>query len=115
MSQQDKIATENMRKTHSEWDRKRREYKATLSTSSLNPNTRGTTFHTDLMQYVTDGDAIDDIILEYETKIKVNQQFTSQDLRDVAARCTELVAKIKKGNELQSALKMWLNVNAGNQ
>ena len=115
ISQQDKVAIENMKKTHSEWDRKRREYKGTLTASSLNPNTRDTKFHTDLQQYVADGTAIDDNILEYETKFKINQQFTTQDLRDLAARCTDLVAKIKKANELQNALKMWLNVSAGIQ
>ena len=55
-----------MRKVHSEFDRKRREFKAVLASSAGNDTTRGTPTENALMEAIAEGEKLDQNLMDME-------------------------------------------------
>jgi len=109
-TERDKVAIGNLRKTHSAWDRARREYTALVAKSKDHQNTSGCKLETDLGDAVTTGTNLDSKLLTYETKFLEGKAFTDAEIGSIAATVGQLVDIMKTNNKRAAAMKPWFKL-----
>jgi len=110
-SERDKNTIAQLRKTHSLWDRAKREYQGLVSKSKGNPNTRGTAFEVALEAAINQGSQADSTLMGYETQYLGGRAFTDEDVSNLMALTNELVDLIKTSNKKATALRPWFKVD----
>jgi len=109
-SERDKTAVANVRKTHSLWDRGKREYTALISKSKACANTQGCKFELDLEGAIKEGIKLDASLMLYETKYMEGKAFTNDDVEKMSSLATKTVELIKESNKRAAALRPWFKV-----
>ena len=111
LAKKDQAAITSVKKTHSEWDRKKREFTASLVASANCDHTRGTKFESDLKEVLSLANACDENILQYElryTTFGPGAHFSDKDIVEMAGQCKALVEHIKAGQRYSTLLKSWM-------
>ena len=67
-----------LKKNHSEWDRRRREWNGQLTKSKTNKNTKGSVVEADLRLLMDGGVAIDTALQDYENKWIAQGSFATE-------------------------------------
>ena len=98
-------ALANLRKAHSEWDRKRREFLSVLSRGRQIKETKDSLFMIQLQEQVDAGDDVDSDILSHEIQVAASASIGDDMLTECAAKCTTLAETAKKANNMSLALK----------
>ena len=106
-----KTCIKHIRLTHSQWDRTKSEWKACLTTSKLNPNTKESNIESDLAKFLTVCEKVDDIMMQFDLKHRASKKDSLSDSDIVCAgeQATELVNQIKAGQAKATALAAWFN------
>ena len=100
-------ALATLRKTHSEWDRKKREFLSMVASSRRCDATCDSKFESLLQQQIDAGTLLDAELLSMELD---HAQATPKPDAEIAAKCTKLVDTMKTGQKYMSALKTLLKV-----
>ena len=101
MPERDKVAVANLRRTHSLWDRARRDYNALVAKSEANENTQGCKFERDLKSIVQQGGPIDQNIQALESKYLCGKDFSDEEIKMGADMANSLVTFIKEEKVLR--------------
>eukprot|EP00969_Alexandrium_andersonii_P351484 15435542-Alexandrium_andersonii.AAC.1 len=111
LAKKDQVAIVSVKKTHSEWDRKKREFTASLVASENCEHTRGTKFEAELKEVISLATACDENILQYEVRYKTfapGTHFSNKDIVEMAGQCKAIVEHIKSGQRYSTLLKSWM-------
>ncbi|CAK0830166.1 unnamed protein product, partial [Prorocentrum cordatum] len=109
-AERDKVCVTNAKKSHTLWDRTRREWHALCVRSKSCENTRGCKIESDLETLLKELDALDQDIMGVETKFLSATALTDDDITTTANNVQQLVDKIKIGNKKATALKPWFKL-----
>ena len=106
-----KTCIKHLRLAHSQWDRTKSEWKACLTTSALNQNTRDSKIELDLAKILAGCDRTDEEMMQYDLKHRGSKKDSLSDSDIVCAseQATDLVNQIKAGGLKASALAAWFN------
>ena len=107
-SKRDSAAITNLRKTHAEYDRKRREFSATLASSEAHVNTQNTVPVQLLRAKLEEATTLDANLLAYEAMFLQQHHMSADDIKSMAKVSTDLVGILKKCQKLQNNLKTWM-------
>ena len=102
---QDALA--GVRKAHSEWDRRRREFNALVRNSKNCQATSGGWFERRLARVMTKGDELDQQLMEFEFTFTSldNDKDYKHDIEEAASVCHSMVAEIKGAAKCANGLK----------
>ena len=103
-------AVQNMRKTHSAWDRTKREWAGLIAQSEANTNTRGSKFESDLRAAILNGTRIDESMVTLETLYAAKSTLANDEIEQGAKLAAALVEAMKNGAKRVVALKACFKV-----
>ena len=104
-----KAAIVPLRKSHSMFDKAKREWDGVLERSSRSDVTRGSKFELDLKEIKSEAEALDDANLTIENKFLGGTSLSDTDLRSAGQNTSALVALIRSGNKKTTMIRGWLN------
>ena len=105
-----KIAIKNLRKSHSSWDRSRREFESAIQQSKKNENTKGSKIEQQLESLVNACNATDDMLIGLERIFMINGQLTDGQVLEASKLCAELKKDTDSAKELWNGLKSWFKL-----
>ena len=100
-----KVATSNIKKAHQAWDAAKRDFDAVVSQSKLHPNTMQCKVVSDLSELVARGQAFDTKILLIESKAKMGERLSSDEITGSADMAKHLNEVIKTGKKKAQGLR----------
>ena len=110
-SERDKLTIQQLRKTHSAWDRAKREYQGLVQKSKGCKNTNGCAFEVALQEAMVEGAEVDAKLMAYETQYLGGTPFTEDNVAKLKELSNELVENIiKVNNKKAAALKICFKV-----
>ena len=95
----------NLRKSHSLWDRAKREWQGVIRKSAQCENTKGTKIETDLRNLVTTCDEVDASCMGVENTCLASGSLSDGQIAEAAVFSASLVEAMKDGSKKASALK----------
>ena len=104
------IAMKNASKAHSEWDRAKRQWNATLAMSAANPRTKDTQTHTELQDIIVEASKLDEKLAAIETKYKANLPIDLGMIEEVREMCDEVYRHKKEGGVRSNMLIAWIRM-----
>jgi len=108
--QRDRAAVAHVRKAHNAWDRCRREFEGVIEHSSVNLNTKGCKFESDLAALIEEGNAADASIIKLEQKFICDQRFSPTEVEDVVRIGKQIKDLTRKGAKISNAMKQWFKL-----
>ena len=102
-----KMCLSSIRKAHSGFDVAIRQWSGTVDRSREHPNTSGTKFEKDLMDFTEAANKIDLDMMGAERNFMVTGALTASEIRAAASKSVELSDLVKSGNKRMNALKSW--------
>jgi len=95
-------------KTHTEWDKKRREYASVLSRSSGCAATAGSRFHAELVDSIEKGAEKDNLLMTHELSLRGKNDSSKDLIAETAATCEDIGKIIKRCGRKSTGLKAWI-------
>lgn len=109
-SDAEKAAVASLRKTHSAWDKAKRDLMALIARSENHPNTKSCKFEADLKAALISGQALDAKIVHLETTYMQTNKMSDQDIEKGAETAHELVDLIKASAKRAAAIRTCFKV-----
>jgi hypothetical protein len=95
----------NLRQTHSDWDRRKNDYRGCLAKAGANPATNISHIEQELKRIIEEGDALDAMLMEHNVFYIATGDLTHEGKQVVKESATTLFTLCKTGNSKMSALK----------
>ena len=100
----------HLRKIHTQWDKTKREWQATIGQSKNHPNTRGCSLEEDLVAELKFGEDLDKSMLQAETKVLGHERLTDAEIIKAQVLAGDLQNHIKTHNKKANTVKDMLKL-----